>query len=36
MAVEPPLNINEYKEWRYKQIMGLKIIEDIILELICD
>jgi hypothetical protein len=34
MAIEPLLDIDEYKEWRYKQIIGLKIIEGAVLELI--
>jgi hypothetical protein len=36
MAVEPLLNINKHKEWRYKQITGLEIIEGAVLELIRD
>ena len=36
MAVEPPLNIDKYREWCYKQIIGLKIIETTVLELIHD
>ena len=34
MAVELPLNTDKYKEWRCKQITGLKVIKDAILELI--
>ena len=36
MAVEPPSNTDKYKEWHYKQITGLKIIEGVVLELICN
>ena len=32
MAIEPPLNMDKYKEWRYKQIIGLKVIEGAVLE----
>jgi len=34
MAVELSLGINKYKDWRYKQIMGFKIIKGIVSELI--
>ena len=36
MAIELPLNIDKYKDWLYKQIIGLKIIEGVVLELIRD
>ena len=32
--MEPPLNTDKYKKWRYKQIMGLKVIKGVVLELI--
>jgi len=32
-AVEPPLNTDEYRDWRHKQITGLKVIEGVVLEL---
>ena len=34
MAVELPLDTDKYKEWRCKQITGLKVIKGAILELI--
>ena len=34
MAVELPLNTDKYRDWHYKQIMGLKIIEGAVSELI--
>ena len=34
MAVKPPPNTDNHKEWRYKQITGLKIIEGTVLKLI--
>jgi hypothetical protein len=36
MAVEPPSDIDEYKEWRYKQVTGLEIIKGAVLESIHD
>ena len=33
-AIEPLLNTNDCREWRYKQIVGLEIIEEVVLELI--
>ena len=33
-AIEPPLNIDEYKDWRHKQITGLKMIKGAVLKLI--
>ena len=36
MAVEPPPNTDEYKEWCYKQITGLEIIEGAVSESIRD
>ena len=33
-ATEPPANTNDRREWRYKQILGLKTIEKALSELI--
>ena len=35
-AVEPPSNTDEHREWRYRQITGLKIIEGAVSESIRD
>ena len=33
-TAEPPPNTDEHREWRHKQIVGLKIIETAVSELI--
>ena len=36
MAIEPPSQTDKHRDWRHKQITGLKVIEGAVLESIHD